>query len=787
MWYHAANDHQAVLRMVLGMVCHALSQTGLKKDALQDLEADHFEEKKEEIELTIESSSSVKMLVDAEQDAQRDTRQDADLKADPYEELKKEIIPLVANLEEYCVGVDDDFDPKSATLGTLDVVGLGNLVNASVRLAVKDRNPKLVGLLLKTVLFLADDRQIEKQNKESRLLQCGTDAFGKQGQIQPVGRIEGPGGPGIQSVLNYVSFLLPNILPARSGFSQQTIDFLRSKSLFVSYVSEGFKLHHFDRLTDYFDQDLLMVTQDTTTVSADSVICAVTKSEKMLSSFDHVWLPLSAFRLIYLPLVVIWENSSEWTGAWLYRIPVILAALLSFVFALLGLTMYPLLLIYFYIVHGFKAYTESGGNQNAHNKQNATVPAPTGRTPGSDEKIAGQTESNSQAGVPETQNNEHRDRDSTELSVGTACGKGPCTMEGLWNICFKPIETFMDSLHGTQSVAGHVLSLPGVGSLKSLQMLCTAPIDVFEAPAVRAAVEGMWSRFVFGFWVRCAFYMVHLLLFSAFSTWCIAHDLSYSEVNSSQDSIVRASFNGGCVAAGICICLLIREVMQCVACVADEGLKDYIEFWNVLQTCSLSLELASFAMFVSGGDPVATRLVTTYAVFFLWINLLYFTKAIRQISFLLEILVTIVSDMIPFLFIMAVFVMADALALQVLVGKMLDPEDPESGEVVFTSFGTPLDLVLRMAEGRQDMGGSVLEMLGKVAYQSNDEGAVRSAISCTIYLCFYFLFFFITIIALNALIALMGSSYEKVMEKKISQRWHSIFFFLDTHRVTHHN
>ena len=142
--------------------------------------------------------------------------------------------------------------------------------------------------------------------------------------------------------------------------------------------------------------------------------------------------------------------------------------------------------------------------------------------------------------------------------------------------------------------------------------------------------------------------------------------------------------------------------------------------------------------------------------------------------------------MIPFLCILAVFVMAIALALQVLVGKMLDPENPDSGEVVFASFGAPLDLVLRMAEGRQDMGGSVLEMLTKEGIQSNAEGAFLSAISCTIYLCFYFLFFFITIIALNALIALMGSSYEKVMEKKISQRWHSIYFYL-IYILAHHN
>jgi hypothetical protein len=717
MWYDIAKDHKAVMTDVLRTVCYALSNPKL----FQDLEAGTFEE------------------------------------------MKKKVHALIESLE--CFHTSDGlFDPTTRFI--MDVVGFGNLVNFSICLAVKDQNPKLLGLLLETVLLLTDDRQIDKITKESMLMQRALDAFGKQSPSWREGFIEGQQnegqggtgihqgsidcpqarGPVIQSVLSCISHLLPTILPAGSGFSQQTIRFLCSKSLFVSYDSKkGFELPHIDPDKQFFDKRL-MVTKDTTTISADSVVCAVSKSERMERSFDHVWLPLSAFRLIYLPLITILNASEKWSYAWLYRIPVILAAIIACAFALLGLTLYPCLLLYFYIMHGFNAYTESGGKTNSHKTQRATDPA----------QGAEQTESNSQAEVVE------------QSSASGTNGNGTSTMQCVSNICYKPIVSFLDSLQGTQSVAGHVLSLPGVGSLKSLRMLCTAPIDVFEAPAVRAAVEGMWSRFMIGFFVRFALYLVHLLLFSAFSAWCISQDLSYSTVNSSHNGIVRASLNGGFVAAVICIYFLIREVMQCIACVADEGLKDYIEFWNILQICSLSLELASFVMFVSGSAPATTRLVATYAVFCLWINLLYFTKAIRQISFLLEILVTIVSDMIPFLCIMAVFVVAVTLALLVLVGKMLDPD---SGEVVFASFGTPLDLVLRMAEGRQDMGGSVLASLAKA--QNNYEGVVPNAISCTLYFCFYFLFFYITIIALNALIALMGSSYEKVMEKKISQRWHS--------------
>jgi hypothetical protein len=218
-------------------------------------------------------------------------------------------------------------------------------------------------------------------------------------------------------------------------------------------------------------------------------------------------------------------------------------------------------------------------------------------------------------------------------------------------------------------------------------MLLTAPIDVFEAPAVRAEVEGMWSRFVVGFYVRFALFVVQLLLYSAFASWCIASDLSYSRIGTSQDEIIKASFTGGCVAAGIGADFLIREILQCCACIADEELKTYIEFWNVVQVCSHCLELASFAMFVLKSDPVKTRLIATYAIFSLWINVLYFTKAIRQISFLLEILTAIIPDMIPFVFIMAILILADIFALLFLIGNTKDP-DSEEGKVVFASFAT---------------------------------------------------------------------------------------------------
>ena len=84
---------------------------------------------------------------------------------------------------------------------------------------------------------------------------------------------------------------------------------------------------------------------------------------------------------------------------------------------------------------------------------------------------------------------------------------------------------------------------------------------------------------------------------------------------------------------------------------------------------------------------------------------------------------------------------------------------------------------MRAAEGRQDVAGSALEQLAWSVYEQSDlEPRAMDAFVYTIYFCFYFLLLVITVVALNALIALMGSSYERVMEKKISQR----YFFLSS-------
>jgi hypothetical protein len=645
--------------------------------------------------------------------------------------------------------------PSYMSTFRLDQSGLCVLIFISLRLAIEDRNPKLVKSALQTVLLLINTTQF-KDSKEcvlsSPLLDMIASAScpeNNSNKTQESKSERNSTSEALKRLLRSVSEILPLILPATSGFSQQAAEFSRSRNLCIQY-------HDFDGLSEHLSEqygriNLFTARPSGTVLSADSVLCATTDSEAMKSAFDHVWVPFGLFRML-MPILhhvmlglIDRGNCLEKVLGWIVLFIFIVLALLC---ALAGLAIYPLLLVYVYFVDGMGMYS-AAEVQKASEQQ--------GAADNSGSNIGG---SGGEGGGPKETHHDLAGRNKPAISMTSR----------IYKIIARPYTSFVASLRGNQSVAGHVLCLPGMGSFKMLKALLAAPIDIFEAPSVRAAVEGVWSRFKLGFFVRFALFVVQLLLYSAFATWCIAWDISYSTLNVSQDQMVRASFIGGCVAAGIGAYFLAREVLQCCSCVADDGLKEYFEFWNAVQVCSHSLELISFAMFVSGSDPVSTRIVATYAVFSLWIDLLYFTKAIRQISFLLEILTAIIADMLPFTLIMMILIMAVAVALQVLV-PVVNPDPAAVDQTFNSSFGLLFGMAFRMAEGRQDIAGSPLEDVAAAVYERADFGpTAQNTIVYTIYLGFYFLLTVITVVALNALIALMGSSYEKVMEKKISQR-----------------
>jgi hypothetical protein len=451
---------------------------------------------------------------------------------------------------------------------------------------------------------------------------------------------------------------------------------------------------------------MLKATQDTTCLTSDKVICESCRSSSLATCFQRVWYPLFTDRVLLLLRRFLKPMSPSkrkfWTGAL-----VTAGGFFSLVCAVPLLVVYTISLVYVNLLHGFRLVAESD--------------------------------------------------DSDSLKRSAVPFKLRCR-----SFLYRPFALFFSHFKGNQSVTAHTLSLPGMGSLKNLKIFVRAPVDLFETPTIRAVVKGMWSRFVYGFYARLALYILQLILYSLFACWCVGNELTLDTLREGDD-LAQAAFSGGCVAIAIGVYFLGRECLHCISCLMNEGLKDYLAVGSVMRICSHTLEIASLVMFVQKSNPGATRLVATYAVFTLWINLMYLSKAIKQISYLVEILTVILMDLIPFMTIMLILIMAVTLALIVLIGHMASVDQ----KAQFGTFSFSLDYVFRVAEGRLDIDGSALSSL---LQDMDRDDPVQSAVYHTAYFYFYFLMCVISVVALNAFIALMGSSYEKVTEKKISQR-----------------
>jgi hypothetical protein len=378
---------------------------------------------------------------------------------------------------------------------------------------------------------------------------------------------------------------------------------------------------------------MLRATKDTTCLHPNKVVCESSKSSSVATCFQRVWFPLRTDRILLL-LRKFLKPMSPFKQSVCTGILVAIGAVLALILAIPLLVLYILALFYVHLMHGFRLSDASWKRSLAPSKRQCS------------------------------------------------------------SFFYRPFSLFFSNFKGNQSVAAHTLSLPGMGSLKTLKVFVRAPVDLFETPTIRAVVKGMWSRFFYGFYARLGLYVLQLVLYSAFACWCVGKELTLDALNEGNDSIAQASFAGGCVAIVIAFYFLGREWLHCISCLMDEGLRDFLAVGSVMRICSHSLEIASLLMFVGQSRPAATRLVATYAVFTLWINLAYFSKAVKQISYLVEILTVILVDLIPFMAIMLVLVTAVTLALIVLVGGMKS-DDGGGEEAPFAAFSLTLDYVFR--------------------------------------------------------------------------------------------
>jgi hypothetical protein len=606
---------------------------------------------------------------------------------------------ILAGLGELAFDQDVTVESIKPCIITIFKSSIYSLLEISARSALEVRNAKMFRLLLNLAEFLATSAQMDQTCISLQAAIYSSLKNHVSQNMESHQEKECPENP--DAVCKKENELLGGFTCDMANVLAQSIKNGSSRSV-IDFLRFKPLLHAATIEIDdsWAISRMLRATKDTTCLTPNKVLCESSRSSSMASCFRVVWFPLVTDRILLLHRKIFKPMTGFKRNLCLGCLMAI-CGFFALILAIPCLVLYVLALLYVHLMHGFRFFEDSDGSNSF---------------------------------------------------------KRRCK-----SVLYRPFELFFLKFKGNQSVAAHTLSLPGMGSLRSLKMLARAPVDIFETPTVRAVVKGMWDRFSYGFYTRLALYIMQLILYSAFACWCVGKGLTPDKLREGEDDLAKASFAGGCVAIVIAFYFLAREWLHCISCLMDEGLKEYIDVGSIMRICSHSLEIASLIMFVQQSHPAATRLVSTYAVFTLWINLMYFTKAIKQISYLVEILTVILVDLIPFMTIMLILIMAVTLALIVLVGGMGSPEDEDQ----FSSFSFTMDYVIRVAEGRQDIDGSALLALLQRLDLGDD---VQGAIYYTAYFYFYFLMCVISVVALNAFIALMGSSYEKVTEKKISQR-----------------
>ena len=298
-------------------------------------------------------------------------------------------------------------------------------------------------------------------------------------------------------------------------------------------------------------------------------------------------------------------------------------------------------------------------------------------------------------------------------------------------------------------MASHLVPLRGLCKLDVLQALeHNLSVELFESTTMRAVVSALWQRLCWQVYFQLFLFVLLLVNFTQFSVSCVGGG-TCSKFDSKQiDHFLLGR---------IFVCSFINGWFLCKELlVMFSWARGYFsDMWNWLQLATHSLILASVVCFLVEVDATTQRVLGSCAVLNLHLSFLYFLKSFKSISFLVEMLVQILLDMLPFSVVLFIVLLGVTFAMNILVNGLGIIEDDQYNAEKYWRFNWALFNVLRIAEGRLDI---------------EDPGLEEEPLEKMFYFLFVFLLFFISIVSLNALIALMGSTYERVMEKKIAER-----------------
>lgn len=267
--------------------------------------------------------------------------------------------------------------------------------------------------------------------------------------------------------------------------------------------------------------------------------------------------------------------------------------------------------------------------------------------------------------------------------------------------------------------------------------------DLFDSPVIAAIIAHKWeSSCRIAFMTQFCAYVAYLV---AFTFLAVADHL---EQLSSCDPGTRSCFIKWCVWYLCCAFQLIHlkfefhsvQVRRKDASSCWAGIKRYFDFWNVLDTVALVLTTAALATMLSnsGWSNVALRIIHASAMFFCWLKLLFFLRGWGRTAPLIKMLGNIVVDMYSFVIVLLIILMCFSLVFFLLLRDENAAGDEHRFDTAFHSFITSYAMVFGNFNAVWFL-------------EAHTAGMVTGM--------FTLFMFVISVVMLNALIAIMSESY----------------------------
>jgi hypothetical protein len=308
----------------------------------------------------------------------------------------------------------------------------------------------------------------------------------------------------------------------------------------------------------------------------------------------------------------------------------------------------------------------------------------------------------------------------------------------------------------------HTVLLPGLLDFENMRSFLIGPIELFDNPNLRVGITALWIKVSHRFYLNAIIYTFLVSMFTIFSSFSIARGASMSSTFSGEGSNASnvspdiphqrtqmVSFVCGCISFLLYLYFLGLEIIQ-----FHRGYNYFHDFWNIIQLSGFCLGATSFVMFLCDSDSISLRTVTSISVLLLWVNALFFLKPFKQYGFFVELLEAIIGSIISFLVVCLLLLVGITCFFHVLIG-------PEKTVSPFDQFETALLCAFKMA-----------------MVNSFDDGNLESetmAVTRLAYVVWAWVIFVFVICIMNALIALMNSTYECVTEKRVQLRLLSVY------------